>query len=351
MNTFSTILMILGALFLLLIIALFIGYLWLRGKIRGIGKELKNLELGAANLSPMRIHLEETSSPDFKDKEKVAKFSESFLQNDFKEIGKYRIPEIAGLYMVSFINKDKNYYGVVYEHPAAGVISDVVIKYEDGGSLTTSNATLAGNLDKMPDKKSLYIANGDVESLIKLMEENIEDKLIKKVTAETFVENFEKAYADEMDWRASRGGPTEEEIRRVAESSGKNYNDDVISLTHSTLSNTALKQLSEACMYAYFNENNISQEQQENYKKRILVVHDKLYPDDVIDEIFDNIDIPENETHKILSDYSDIEDQFQSTREVIKWVNEKFPPGHKLDKLGETKEPAESDIYLFPKNS
>jgi hypothetical protein len=46
--------------------------------------------------------------------------------------------------------------------------------------------------------------------------------------------HFEKAYADEMDWRAGRGGVTVDEVRRSAEATGRTFSEPQIQeATHS----------------------------------------------------------------------------------------------------------------------
>jgi len=52
-------------------------------------------------------------------------------------------------------------------------------------------------------------------------------------SASNFVNRFEQAYGDEMDWRASRGGVTQEEVRRAADATGRQFSDrDVQKATH-----------------------------------------------------------------------------------------------------------------------
>jgi hypothetical protein len=43
-----------------------------------------------------------------------------------------------------------------------------------------------------------------------------------------FASKFETAYAEDMDWRARRGGVTKEEVRRQAAEDGKPYSEEVI---------------------------------------------------------------------------------------------------------------------------
>jgi hypothetical protein len=50
------------------------------------------------------------------------------------------------------------------------------------------------------------------------------------VTPQEFVGRFERAYAQIMDWHIARGGPTEAEIRRIAERSGKPCTDELVEL-------------------------------------------------------------------------------------------------------------------------
>lgn len=233
---------------LLLIVALLIAWK-VRSFFKGLGEALKQAGLTA---TPSTIHLERAASPVWQDAAKVAANVDAFRAAGFQDVGIFTIPEMPGVQLQGFCNPGEGFYGVVYEHPQAGVWCDVVIKYESGESLTASNAPMGHELDHMPGRDKVYDKAADVASLLAKARAARQPQPAIAHTADAFVAMFEKSYAEEMEWRDKRGGPTDEEIERVArEMKDGDTSPETIEATRSALRAQAAERLEERCLDAF----------------------------------------------------------------------------------------------------
>jgi hypothetical protein len=184
----------------------------------------------ARSKSPKRIHLRRADDFALRDPSGVETLVGPLVGAGFTAAGTFVIEEI-GL-AVRFLNgRDDGLYAAIYDkHPAAGTWVDVVTLYEDGTSLTVNNLAKPSALDERPSHRKVRIAGaGAAEALDAMKRERHRDaKRGLRLTDADLPARFEKAYADEMDWRDARGGPTEAEIRRIAAASGRMLTDEEV---------------------------------------------------------------------------------------------------------------------------
>jgi phosphosulfolactate synthase (CoM biosynthesis protein A) len=107
---------------------------------------------------------------------------------------------------------------------------DFVVKFKDGGSATYTNGKTGHEMEQRPNHDKNYYPGAPLEvPYMKLKEEEFDRELDSvPISAEDFTQLFQKAYEDDMTWRREKGGPSEAEIRRVAESSGIEMTDELM---------------------------------------------------------------------------------------------------------------------------
>jgi hypothetical protein len=138
----------------------------------------------------------------------------------FTPIGIYDVREMPGVTLVAFTQASESVCAVVYRHPIAGVFSDVICVTEERRSLTVTNAPAGANLDHQPGHDKVYMVKASMKQLYDRLMEQRPSGPYKRIDSSNFMRVFEDAYAREMEWRKSRGGPTRDEVRREAHAMG-----------------------------------------------------------------------------------------------------------------------------------
>jgi hypothetical protein len=151
---------------------------------------------------------------------------------------------------------------------------------------------------------------------------------------------FEKAYADEMDWRNSRGGVTEEEIRAIAKLSGKPYDENVIQATRRMAEEHAMTQLDEALRERFLKQTSMAASDWEDVRDRVVVIHDRMTPS-YFSMMLSNL--LEEETFPELDGSPEA-----APRKVFAELNSSLADDRKFKKLGSIREPLEADVYASP---
>jgi hypothetical protein len=178
--------------------------------------------------SPRRIHLRRQDDRPLRDTAGVEARAHPLLDRGFIDGGIWAIDELS-LAVRALVAADAASYAVVYdEHPVAGTWIDLVTLYEDGTSLTVNDLARPSALDERPGHRKVRVPGARSDELYARMLEEREEKPTLRLALEDIPARFEKAYADEIDWRDARGGPTEAEIRRIAAASGKTLTNEQV---------------------------------------------------------------------------------------------------------------------------
>jgi len=213
-----------GAMVVGLIIVIFALYLYIRWKFRSVFRDfaeaLKNI--GGAPIPPFRVKLKKKSEvfdddedDDLENKEDFLARCQEFAAIGFERIEDYYVEEIP-LSMTAFVDRSTSTYGLVYDHPIAGVWCDVGRRYEDG-----SDWTFGTNRDPLVDypvnKTMKFFPEQPLSAVVEKFKAEAPSDGAILVSNDEFPRFFERVYAEEMDWRIERGGATEAEIRRIAD--------------------------------------------------------------------------------------------------------------------------------------
>lgn len=338
----SIVLQIIGGLVLVAILAIFLGFLWIRWKFRKLTRDLGADLEGIMNFSagpPARVRLR-TSSPHHWNAAEVQEEVKELDRLGFERISSYETLDIAGLIFLPYVSQDNRTYAVVYHQAGGiGVWCDIYTRYEDGTALTVTSAPRGGELEHRPGREKAYLPGTPVGKLVEVHQGKISDRPTKPATIEGFASDFETAYEDEMAWRFSKGY-SDDEIRAVAALDG-GYSEDVMEQTREAMNARAAGQLTEVLRRKYMEESGLSASDWEDQRERIVIVHDKRTSEDVLDEAASFLDLGDDL-------YEVAENSEKPPREFMDWLNEAQAPDCKFKKLRTLHEPVEADVWLAP---
>lgn len=335
--------LVLIALLLLVIVG---GFFFVRAKLRKFATELKkvgeDLAGGEWASTPARIHLRKRDSLSWDDQGKAIEATAQFTAAGFEPAGKYEIEEMPGLRVEAFAKPAAGLYGVIYEKAPIGLWCDCVFRGADGTSMTVSNSPRGDELDHRPGHEKVYMAGQKAAALISRAEREVFGRTPGEAAGDKFEQFFEEGYANEMDWRNSRGGATEAEIRRVALKSGKDVTDDVVELAVQAKRSEAIGGLEIALREKYLASANLSAPDWEEQRKKLVFVHDQLTKDHLICLLSDFGCYADS--HGAMMDGDNLR-----ARADFRKVNDLLGTGDKFEKVGELNEPVGADVYLAPR--
>lgn len=179
------------------------------------------------------------------------------------------------------LDGDQSTVGVVYCHPVIGVWSDVVRRYEDNTSWTFGSPKYHG-MDIPPYTTQKFFPDESVEQIITRFREEAPVTGMVTITKDEFPSMFEKSYAREMDWRISRGGATEEEIRRIAEMNGDECTDDAVRTIQFQWRTAIHHFLSERALKRYRKEADLNSFEWEHMQSFGVVVHEHMMAEQLL---------------------------------------------------------------------
>src|SRR5262245_12537007 len=250
---------------------------WVNQFTEAVGEATKGI---APFMQPLRIKLERETSPAWEDKTAVKSAAKSLKAAGFQDAGAYLIQEVPDMCLQALVQPEKQVYAVIYEQPDRGVWFEVVSRYEDGDSFTCTTAPATG-LDR-PTKSVLarFPANVDPAEMYEDHLQKRPDKELAPAAAEKFKQDFERAYADEMDWRFERGGFTQDEIRKTLKKIGVESTDKEVREVHTMQQGQVANWLQTKLSENFRAQANISDAKWLKIQHRVVFIHDRMTGDE-----------------------------------------------------------------------
>lgn len=318
-------------------VGLIVGGILLRFVLKKFAVGLSKALGGLAGPTPRRIRLRSEERFEWKDRAGIDKATRAFQQLGFNTAGTYVIDELGGIKLRAFCHVDEAIYGILYEHEKLGVWCDLVTRInadQRWHRITCSNSTSPslGVLDPMPDRQLIKAPGAEVPAMLERLRPERPSGQRWSVSSKEFPKVFEEAYADEMDWRNARGGPTEDEVRRVAAAGGKDVTPEILEKTREQLTSRALNQLDETLRDEYVKANHLSFDQ----ALKLVFIHDKLRPSDLLERLPNNRGKTETESAPVIT---------TSPRQTFAELNAMRPPESQFRLLGTFEGLVTADIY------
>jgi hypothetical protein len=259
----------------------------------------------------------------------------------FEAAGAYTTEEMPGLRMAGYAKPDQSTYGLVYEHPQAGVFADLVTLYEDGTSLTYTTTDQGRGLDQRPGHGKVYGPGLDMTTLYRRLVAERPNRPLKPITTDGFAASFEQAYADEMDWRNARGGPTEDEIRAI---SGEDISDEDVAAVREVLAEQAAEGLLAALQEEFLERTTMSAQEWEEARDRIVYIHDRLDADSLAGEL--SLLVPERLEERVTEAVEQELASGKTPRDAAAAALERVAGEDAPEKLATLERPLPADVYL-----
>jgi hypothetical protein len=346
----ATFLQILGLFFLGAILLILAALLALALKVRGALRQVK-ASLGqfstAFQPQPATIHLNGPTTVAWARPTQAHALADPLAGLGYHDAGQFTVEEVQGLHVWPFVNPSESAYAVVYEHPSGLVWIDFVTRYEDGTSLTTSNTDQGADLDHQPGHDKDYAGGLSTAELHRRHLATRPQRPMARVSAEDFASTFEAAYAREMAWRNSRGGPTEREIRAIAERSGMAMSDEEIEETRKMMAEQAMEGLDEALRERFTATTDMRARQWEDARDSLVFVHDRLTPEMLDDRVrgwlWDGDEDDEGDGGSLPT----VPDGMPPRMAFAKF-NAALPQEKRFVKVGEVDQPVPADVYRAP---
>lgn len=201
----------------------------------------------------------------------------------FEEIDSYTIAEMPGFCMQALLHPKHQIWGVVNEHPQAGIWTDLNSRYPDGSSFTVASAPETG-IDQHPRHGNVKVPGGDAEALLARM---LADRPPgpAHLTPDKFVRDFQDGYAEVMDWRLARGGATAEEVKAVAALQGQVLSPEALEMARALQREEYLLELEELLTELFLDQSRIPAVQWERVKHRVIFIFDDLSEDELRERV------------------------------------------------------------------
>jgi hypothetical protein len=183
---------------------------------------------------PPRIHLAPINATGAHARN-LQRYTRELESRGFVRLDTYRVDPMHGVTLTAFTHVGESLCAVVYTHRVAGTFIDIVSKNEAGRSFTVTTAPAGKELDQPEGHEKVFDPHMPVERMIETALQRRPPAPYVSWYRESFARLFEEAYAKEMDWRASRGGATLDEVRRHADAMGGNISEQNIQKATRTL--------------------------------------------------------------------------------------------------------------------
>ena len=276
-----TFLKMVGAAFVAFLLLIVIIVLIIRWKLRRFLSKLTDLADSFQDpVPPFRIKLEPDDEPSWKHLADVAKLDRELAELGFGHIGDFCIGPL-GIPIKAYWHAEKATCAVVYDHPVAGAWCDLVRRYADGTAFTYASCPAHG-MDAPPKKTTKFFPQ---ESLKQISEELWTDSPLAGaviVKPEGFPKLFEKVYAEEMNWRMQRGGPTAEEVRRICAKQEQECTDEIVEQIQQQWRTRIADFLSERQLSRFRQISDMSRRELEDLEDRIVVIHNRMLPEGIL---------------------------------------------------------------------
>jgi hypothetical protein len=173
-------------------------------------------------------------------------------------------------------------------------------------------------------------------------------KPLQAASAELFKGYFERAYAEDMDWRFERGGFSEDEIRKNLEAKGTKASDDQVQQVHGIMQAQVNQWLQTKLRENFRARANIADGKWRSLEDRIVFVHDRLSGEEVKGVFAAFLDWSDEDTAQESADKAEKLAGEAPPREAFARMLAMLPAERTVKKLGHITDPVAADVYLGP---
>lgn len=133
--------------------------------------------------------------------------------------GFYTTKHMPGVKIATFADPSRCVSASVGVAPSHGLMMDVITMYDDGSAVTHRTLRSQG-LDHPPEFRNVFVPNAPADLLLKRHLAERDNKPARAIEPADVADAMEEFNQAVIEWRTSRGGLTEEEVRRNLQVTG-----------------------------------------------------------------------------------------------------------------------------------
>jgi len=320
--------------------AVLIAVWWFINRVKTIFKDALS---GMTQAPPCRVTVQPESHPEWRNVEKIKRYTDDFTANGFSSLGAFRIPELRGLQIAAFVNEAQSLFGITYDHEKLPPNFDVVCRFEDGTDLTVTNTTYAAGMDRPTNSPAIRLEGIGVKDAMDAIWKHPATAPRIPARGADFARRFESSYAQEMNWRMSRGGVTREEVRRQAERRGENISEERLNEVYENLRSAHMEQLQVAIITQYKSDQKVAPAEWEKIEDRVFTIPSVFTEEEVRVEIEGNLGLDEKQSAALQ------QIKLEPGQTALDFMNQVLAGKAGLlpmQRLGSVKEPVPADLFL-----
>lgn len=319
------------------------GLLCLMGLRFGLGR-LFGGAWGLSGMRPLRLTTQALGEPAiWKNGKAVWRSRRYFESQGFHWVTDMQIKEVEGLVCCCLLN-DQGAAVVLNDHSRMGFWVDLCLAHGERGGLTVTSQSDSVEIKIPPFSQKFILEDASPEELWLLFQEKclaIDSDSIRPMTAESLLKDFERSYADQVDWRNSRG-VTRREVRRRLESLGQKPSNEELDETWRRESEVAAQELSDGLLFRF------AEQLEENggasfEANESVAIHDGLGADGLLRELCRFMDDDEYEATELPPACLN-----EQARAAFAVVQEMLPEEARFSHVGHLSFPLDTDFYLPP---
>ena len=340
----ATLLDVLGILFLVLVVGVAVAILWIRHRVRTFFSSVADLLGGSASQSPgSRIKLTSATKVEWSEPDTIDEWTTELGSAGFAQVGDFSVDGVASTQLRAFVHESDRLYAVIYQQTGAGIWCDVATFLENDREITVTNHQMAGLMDRPPEAPLLLEVDWTPAKLAERLKSERGETAARPVSADQFCAEFEAAYAREMDWRNARGGPTLEEVRRVASHTmGDDVDEETIAFTFEIERAKHFEQVGRECIEEYARQQGVGDEDLEDLFDESFVVLSTMEFSSCAESWLDECGISDDDRESAEAAAQGFDgkalDHFEE------WIA-KLPSDSQPEFLAEVSEPVRARIY------
>lgn len=336
----STILNILGIVFIVVIVIGICLFFYLRKKWRQLVEMAKD-----GDMPPFRVHLNEDLDPEWTADPEISGQIKKLEELGFAKGKAYSIHEMPGVVMASFFKPDEGLFALVNRHERGLVWAEFAVQYEDGNELSISNLPAGKGVDHRPEVKKLQLSDAGMEELYDALKKELEPKPKKTINDGNFREEFEKSYEKDNVWRMQKGGISKEEVRRMAEDGG-DFDEETFEETLAEIKLQEIRTWHDACIEHLLEKKNAPAEKWDFYKDRFIIVSDLMMPLAFVNYLDERMEFTEEQ----YNSFRTLANPKIKAGNLFSKIHETLSPDLRPKKAGSINYPIQAEVYRLPED-
>lgn len=308
---------------------------------------LKKLAEAYPQGQPTRIKVvPKTEEQTWSRESEVRKLCQDFEQIGFRGLGDMAFTPLDGILGVLMVHPN-GYGAVVYDHPQMGVWADVIASHQERGGLIVTSVPLGPQLTVPPFSEKYYQPGATAAELWALFQEKLPgfpaDKLFP-LTRDTMIRRCESAYADETDWRNAQGGPSEQQVRSIAQQNPnhRKLSDEQVAQATELQRAFARSGLAQG-LRQRLRDGMTSEEKLQFRSDELVIIHDQLTQDELLETLQAHIDDEEWEITDLPQACRNL-----PPRQAWQALQDLLPEVVRFEKVAELDFPLPTDAYKPP---